>query len=125
MWREYNPNPKCARVGDCVIRAIAKALDKTWKEVYLDLCLKGLTLCDLPSANHVWGSYLKDNGFVRSTLPNTCPECYTVRDFCEEHKKGKYILALNGHVICVQDGDYFDTWDSGDEVPIYYWEDRT
>jgi len=32
-----------------------------------------------------------------------------------------HILALSGHVVCVMDGDYYDTWDSGGEVPLYYW----
>lgn len=123
MWKNYNPNPKGARVGDCVIRAVSKALGKDWKDTYLELCLEGLRFCDLPSANHVWGAYLKENGFERFVLPNTCPECYTVRDFCNDFKEGTYILALNGHVICVVDGDYYDSWDSGDEVPIYYWRE--
>lgn len=124
MWKEYNPNPRGARVGDCAIRAISKALNKSWKDTYLDLCMCGLVLSDMPSANHVWGSYLRDNGFRRYVLPNTCPDCYTVKDFCEDHKKGTYILALNGHVVCSSNGDYYDTWDSGDEVPIYYWREE-
>lgn len=124
MWKEFNPNPNNARVGDCVIRAISKALNKSWKEIYLDLCIYGLILSDMPSANHVWGSYLKDKGFKRYILPDSCPNCYTVKDFCNDHKQGTYILALNGHVICSNDGNYYDTWDSGDEVPIYYWKEE-
>ena len=42
-------------------------------------------------------------------------------DFAAEHPSGTYILALSGHVVCVMDGDYYDTWDSGGEVPLYYW----
>lgn len=34
---------------------------------------------------------------------------------------GTYILALSGHVVTVVDGDWYDTWDSGGEIPIYYW----
>lgn len=124
MWKEFNPNPNNARVGDCVIRAISKALNKSWKDTYLDLCIYGLILSDMPSANHVWGSYLRDKGFKRYILPDSCPNCYTVKDFCNDHKQGTYILALNGHVICSNDGNYYDTWDSGDEVPIYYWKEE-
>lgn len=124
MWKEYNPNPNGARVGDCVIRAISKALNKSWVDTYLDLCLSGLKLSDMPNANHVWGSYLRKKGFIRSILPDTCPDCYTVKDFCKEHNHGTYILALNGHVICVSNGDYYDTWDSGDEIPMYYWKEE-
>jgi hypothetical protein len=25
-------------------------------------------------------------------------------------------------VVAVVDGDYYDTWDCGDEVPVYYFE---
>lgn len=124
MWKKYNPNPKGARVGDCTVRAISKALNQSWEDTYFDLCTVGLMLSDMPSANHVWGSYLKNNGFVRLMLPNMCPDCYTVKDFCKDHNKGTYILALSGHVICVKDGDYYDTWDSGDEIPIYYWKEE-
>lgn len=123
MWKAYNPNPNGARVGDCVIRALSKALDKSWEDTYLELCMCGLRLCDMPSANHVWGAYLKEQGYTRHILPDTCSDCYTVRDFCAEHPKGTYILSLNGHVICVNDGDYYDSWDSGDEVPIYFWKE--
>lgn len=122
MWKKYNPNPTGARVGDCVIRAISKATDSQWNDVYMGVCLQGLKMSDMPSANHVWGAYLKEKGFTRNVLPNTCPDCYTVKDFCQEHKSGIFILAVSGHVVCVKDGDYYDSWDSGDEVPMYYWE---
>lgn len=46
----------------------------------------------------------------------------TVKDFCKENPIGTYILAISGHVVAVIDGDYFDTWDSGEEIPIYYWK---
>ena len=28
---------------------------------------------------------------------------------------------ISGHVVAVIDGNYYDTWDSGDKIPIYYW----
>lgn len=119
---EYNPNPSQKRVGDCTIRALSKALEQTWEETYIGIVLQGFLMCDLPSANHVWGAYLHSKGFRRNVIPDTCPDCYTVFDFAADHPSGTYILALAGHVVCVCDGDYYDTWDSGNEVPIYYWE---
>ena len=74
----------------------------------------------MPSSNEVWGAYLLEIGFIRNIIPNTCPDCYTVEDFCYEHPRGKYILATGSHVIAVENGNYFDTWNSGQEVPIYY-----
>lgn len=117
----YNANPFHNKVGDCTVRAISKALNQNWYETFVDLCLQGIALCDMPSANNVWGAYLKSKGFERNILPDTCPNCYTVEDFCEEHPIGTYILALGTHVICCQNGFYYDTWDSGNETPIYYW----
>ena len=117
----YNPNPVGLKVGDCVVRALSKALGQKWEETYIDLCVEGCLRCDMPSANAVWGAYLRRNGFEREIIPNTCPVCYTVEDFCAGHPNGTYILALDGHVVSVVDGQYFDTWQSGREVPIYYW----
>lgn len=75
----------------------------------------------MPSANVVWGKYLKDKGYKRRVIPDSCPACYTVDQFAKDHISGTYILAISGHVVCVQDGNYYDSWDSGNEVPAYYW----
>jgi len=75
---------------------------------------------DMPSSNEVWGEYLKSKGYNKYIIPNSCPKCYSVRQFCEDHPKGRYLLATGSHVIAVINGDYLDTWNSGDEVPIYY-----
>lgn len=117
-----NMNPQGKRVGDCVIRAISTVTERDWDAVYLDLVTKGFALKDMPSANYVWGACLRDQGFSRGVIPNACPHCYTVRHFCDDHPEGRYVLATGSHAIAVIDGDYIDTWDSGDEVPVYYWE---
>lgn len=122
MWIKYNPNPKGKQVGDCTVRAITKATDEEWENAYSGIAVEGLLLADMPSANHVWGSYLKNKGFRRHIIPDDLPNDYSVKDFCKDNPKGKFVLALHGHVIAVQDGDYYDTWDSGDEVPIYYFK---
>lgn len=118
----YNANPSNNLVGDCTVRAISAVLDQDWEQTYVDLCLKGFLMRDMPSANRVWGSYLRDKGFRRDILPDECPDCYTVRDFCEDHPTGKYILAIQGHVVAVLDGKLYDSWNSGNETPIYYWQ---
>lgn len=119
---KYNANPVHKRVGDCTVRAISKALDQGWEETYVGLALQGFLMSDMPSANHVWGAYLHSKGFERHMIPDTWPEGYTVAEFAEDNPKGVYILAISGHVVCVCDGCWCDTWDSGNEVPLYYWK---
>ena len=122
MYIKYNINPQGKNVGDCTIRAISKALNQSWEETYTGIAVEGFVLCDMPSANHVWGAYLRSKGFTRKIIPDSCPMDYSVRDFADDHPHGTYILALSGHVVAVADGDHYDTWDSGDETPVYYWE---
>ena len=119
MWIEYNPNPFGKRVGDCVVRAISKAINKPWGCVFIELCVQGFMMGDLPSSNAVWSAYLKHKGFKRCTIQD-CPDCYDVENFCEENKKGIFVLGTGSHAVTVIDGNYFDAWDCGKEIPLYY-----
>lgn len=121
MFRLYNPNPHGMYNDDCLIRAISLITNRSWDSVYFDLCLQGYLMKNMPSVNVVWGNYLRSIGFEQIMIPNTCPECYTIRDFCYDFPYGEYILVTGSHVIAVIDGDYYDSWDSGDEMPSSVW----
>lgn len=121
MWIEYNPNPLGIRVGDCVIRAISRALDVSWERVYVELCVQGFMLGDLPSSNAVWSSYLRHKGFKRRTIED-CPDCYTVEDFCQDHPKGIFVIGTGSHAVAIIGGCYYDAWRSGGEPVVYYFE---
>ena len=118
---EFNNNPVGRKVGDCSVRAVSKALGMGWEAAYIALAMNGLSMGDMPSADSVWGATLRQNGFYRETLPNSCPDCYTARDFCDEHPYGTYVLGFGGHVATVVDGDLYDSWDSSMEIPQFYW----
>lgn len=120
-WLQYNPNPKHARTGDCAVRAVAGALGISWDAAYIMLALQGFVIKDMPGKNSGWGAVLESNGFHRLLVEADCRTCYTVRDFAREHPSGVYVVGANEHVICIRDGSWMDTWDSGDETPIYYW----
>lgn len=117
----YNPNPLGKSVGDCVVRALSKLLDESWIDIYTELCFRGALAADMPSSNAVWSAYLKSLGYSKHSIPDTCPDCYTIRDFCDEYPEGTFLVAIGDHVVTVVNGDYYDAWDSGSEIPISYY----
>lgn len=121
MWIRYNPNPTGRLVGDCAVRAISKALDVDWETAYLMITKNGYAMGDMPSSDSVWGAVLRQNGFYRKSIPNTCPDCYTVDDFCRDNPTGTYVLGFGGHVATVENGDLYDSWDSSWLFPVYVW----
>lgn len=121
MYRFFNPNPNGRNVGDCVIRAISFLTGQSWDKVFADIAALAYSMKDMPSSNAVWGAYLKARGFKRYVVPDTCPDCYTVKMFCRDYPYGDYLVATGTHVIGISNGDYYDAWDSGEEVIAYYW----
>ena len=119
-WRYYNPNPAGLHIGDCVVRAISAVTDQDWEQTYTGLALQGYALSDLPHANHVWRAYLRSKGYDVAAIPNTCPNCYTVGDFADEHPEGRYVLGTGTHAVAAIDGVIWDTYDSRSLIPIVY-----
>lgn len=121
MWIKYNPNPTGRFVGDCAVRAVAKALDISWEEAYDLITDAGYIMGDMPSSDSVWGAVLRQHGFYRQAIPNQCPDCYTVEEFARDNPDGTFVLGFGGHVATVVDGDLYDSWNSSREIPIYAW----
>ena len=121
MWVRCNPNPLGKTTSDCVVRAIAIATEQSWKRTYRELAELGEIEAEMPNANSVWGLYLKQHGATQFLLPESCPQCITVRAFCERFPSGIYVIGTGSHAVAVIDGDYYDAWDSGNEVPSYFW----
>lgn len=122
-YKYVNPNPLANHTGDCTVRAASIVTGESWDCVYDDMAELGKQMGIMPDKAPVWGAYLRLNGFKRAVIPNTCPDCYTVRDFAEDNPYGVYVLAIDGnpgHVVAVIDGSYMDIWDSGDEVPTFF-----
>ena len=121
MWKYYQPNPTGKNVEDCAVRAVSKALGLDWQQAYAEIAAEGYFLCDMPSANAVWGAVLRHEGFRRESIPDSCPDCFTADDFCKENPDGVFVLGFGGHVATVVDGNLYDAWDSSMEIPQYYW----
>lgn len=124
MWIKFINNPAGRNVGDCAVRAISVALSVDWETAYAMLVAAGFRMCDMPSSDAVSGAVLRQYGFIRESLPDTCPDCFTAEDFCKEHSEGTYVLYFGDHVATVVDGDIYDAWDSSHEVPQFVWRRR-
>lgn len=121
MWIRCNPNPLGKSTSDCVVRAIAIATGQSWRRTYRDLCELGEIEAEMPNTNHLWGLYLKQHGAEQFLLPESCPNCITVRAFCERFPEGTYVIGTGTHAVACIDGDYYDSFDSGPESPAYFW----
>lgn len=124
MWKRWNPNPQGLLTGDCTVRAICAATGKGWHEIHDQLCALSGRMADMPSADRVWWELLRRYGFTKQRLISTCPDCYTVRDFARDHPVGTFVLGPHEHAVCVINGDWWDSWDSGSTVPTYYFRRR-
>lgn len=100
-WIRYNPNPAKKQTGDCVVRAVSIAEGITWDEAYEGLTDKAYTEKSMPSINPIWADYLEDHGYDIFGLPNTCPRCYTVKQFTRDYPLGTYILGTGNHAVTV------------------------
>ena len=99
-WKLFNPNPRNQRVGDCPIRAITKALDSDWETVFAGVTVCACALSDMPSANHVWGAYLRQNGFKRYIVDDHGQDVYTVDDFCQDNPRNVHLSNYRACGVC-------------------------
>ena len=113
-WKYFLNNPSGRHVGDCTVRAVSVALGVDWETAFAMIVKNAFQMGDMPSSNAVWGSVLRQNGFKRSAIPNTCPDCYTAEQFAIDHPHGTYVLGFGNHVATLKDGFVYDSWNSLD-----------
>ena len=126
-FKYYQPNKKDLKdeYGDCVIRALTKATNKTWIEVFDELLPYARENQTMPNNKVCYEKYILNNNFEYHGISNKKgSKRPTVDSFTKEHKKGTYILRVAHHIVTVVDGLYYDTWDSGAKSLYGYWEKR-
>lgn len=121
MWIKANPNPENKQVPDCVIRAICIALNMPWLQVSDELYSVARADFSVTCDDNVWGHYLYNKGFEPFLLPFACPKCITIEEFTKMYPNGVYIIGTGKHAVAVINGNYYDSWDSGKEIPTFFW----
>ena len=125
----YQPNKKDLKnkFGDCTVRALTKVFDCSWVEAYLKMipfCIEYQTpnIFNLPCK--LEREVMAKLGFEYHGVSNKKgTKRPTVKSFAKEHEHGKYILNVANHEVAVEDGFYYDTWDSG-ECSLYGWYEK-
>lgn len=120
-YKYYNPNPVKNNTKDCAIRAVSIALDVDWEAAFAMIAAMAYGMGETMDSNAVWGAVLRQHGFYRDIVPNTCPDCYTAEDFCHDHPSGIFVLGFGDHTATIVNGILYDSWDSSHLIPQYFW----
>ena len=128
LYRYYQPNKKDVndKYGDCTVRALSKALNCSWIEAFD----KMIPLCREEQVSNIFNApvsvkkrMMERLGFCYYGISNRCgSKRPTVESFARDHLTGRYIVTVAHHEVAVVDGNYYDTWDSGDCCLYGYYE---
>lgn len=117
-WHEFNPNPKDRNIGDCTLRSYCAAFGISWDKAF-DIASK------IAKENASMIQYMADK-ILTEEFNCVVDEKYnkksvkgkdriTVNEFAMTHPYGIYILHVPKHQVTVINGEYWDSWDSGDK----------
>jgi len=123
-WHKYNPNPKSRNIGDCTLRSYCAAFNIDWDKAF-DIASR------VAKENSSMIQYVAEK-VLTEEFHCTIDEKYnkktvkakdriTVNEFAMSHPYGTFILHVRGHQVTVKDGEYWDSWDSGNKkVDVVY-----
>lgn len=120
----YNANPKGKKTGDCVIRAICTALNKTWEDTYREMLEVAIKYGYAVSTKDNYTKYLKQLGYEKQKMPKRCTgKRYKIEEFIDElcDKNKTYIIDMANHVTVVSKNVLYDIWDCSNKSVCNYW----
>ena len=125
----YNANPKGRITTDCVIRAIATALEQDYNKTVMELaemqCKTGYDDGD----KKLYDKYLQSKGWVKCNQPRKNDNTkYTGKEWCRElqrlncRSRMRMVANIGGHhIVAIIDGKVWDIWNSTDGCIGNYW----
>ena len=121
-FEPYQPNPTGKTCGDCSIRCIAVAMDKTWEEAFDLLSAKAREMYYEMSEPAVVSEVLKENGFTEMKVSVVKGKKRPTMVELIKANHGRTIVGqVAHHWSASRDGKVRDLWNSS-ERPLYkYW----
>ena len=118
----YNANPKDWKTGDCVVRALAAATQKTWEEVYEELCEIGKKKCRMPNEDQVINAFLKQNGFFPvKQEKDEFGNWLDIEQLIDTYPEDILVIRTRRHLTTALQGTLVDTWNcSGQKAGRFY-----
>lgn len=122
IFKKFNNNPKETKTGDCVIRAIAQAEDKSWLQIYELLCGIGSIKYRMPNDKLVYENLLEKMGWVKHKMPkHTDNTRYKVEELINDNSNKSMIITVANHMTFAEKGVLIDTWDCRRKSVGNYW----
>lgn len=121
-YRKVNLNPSGKKTGDCVIRAVAGALNISWSKALDELTTVAQEIHDCPTMKATFDLLLTRNGFVKMPMPKINGRRVKLADAADFLGKGNHVVGVIGHVAHVKDGVLNDTWDCRRKCLGNYWK---
>lgn len=99
FYHYENVNPKGRYTGDCVIRAISKALNKPWATVLSDLTDMAIKEARMPDDSDLYIKYLSKNGYKKMKMETySGRKRYTGKEFCAVLENMGYRQPVIAHI---------------------------
>lgn len=120
----YNANPKNKKTGDCVIRAIATALNQDYWKTLDEMVEVTKKTGYYMSYKNGFEAYLKSKGYEKQKMPRRLDNTrYTVKEFADElaNPNSNYILVVANHLTCLKGNTLYDIWNCQNKSVGNYW----
>jgi hypothetical protein len=121
-FRYYNNNPNKYRTGDCVVRAISTALDKSWGDVLQDLTSYALKYKYFINCQELYEIYLKDHKWKKHKAPSKRNgDVYSLGDWLKTFGGEAIVTIDDDHLTYVNHHIVYDIWNCTDNEVGIFW----
>ena len=126
QYQYFQPNKKDIKdkQGDCSIRSLCKFLNKSWVDVFDLLVPIARRTQQMLNEKPNLELFMEEQGASYVSVYAPKGKKYTVAKLAKTGEKMICYcrVGFRTHLVAVEDGMYFDTWDCGSRIVYGYWK---